>query len=191
MRKRAEAAEKTRQRLVEAAVRLHGTVGPRATTMSDVAEAAGVTRATLYRHFGDEDALLAACSAHWSARQRAPEPATWTAHPDAAVRLRLAIGDVYRYFAEGAAMLRRVAADVDALPEWLRRRSDDEASRLRDACLSALDIPPGRKGPVAALVGHVLDFSTWDSLITRHALPPDRAVELMARLVEYELGKDS
>ena len=54
MRKRAEQVDQTHQRIVEAAVHLHGTVGPAATTIAGIAEQAGVTRLTVYRHFPDE-----------------------------------------------------------------------------------------------------------------------------------------
>jgi transcriptional regulator with XRE-family HTH domain len=39
--------ERTRARITQAAIDLHGSIGPAATTMSAVAERAGVTRATL------------------------------------------------------------------------------------------------------------------------------------------------
>jgi hypothetical protein len=44
MRKRAEDVAATRRRIVEAAVHLHGTIGPAATTISALADQAGVTR---------------------------------------------------------------------------------------------------------------------------------------------------
>ena len=72
MRKRADDVAATRQRIVEAAVRLHGTIGPAATTISALAEEAGVTRLTVYRHFPDDLALFTACSAHWAAGQICP-----------------------------------------------------------------------------------------------------------------------
>ena len=75
MARRADNVTGTRQRIVEATVALHGTVGPAATTVSAIAEAAGVTRLTVYRHFPDEDALFAACTAHWAAGQVLPDPA--------------------------------------------------------------------------------------------------------------------
>ena len=53
MRRRAETTDDTRRRIVEATVALHGTVGPAATTVLGIAERAGVTRATVYRHFPD------------------------------------------------------------------------------------------------------------------------------------------
>jgi AcrR family transcriptional regulator len=64
MKRRAELEQQTRARITEAAVELHGDVGPSRTSMSAVAERAGVRRSTLYRHFPDEAALFAACSAH-------------------------------------------------------------------------------------------------------------------------------
>ena len=83
LRKRADAMEATRLRITEAAVDLHGTIGPARTTISAIAERAGVRRATVYRHFPDERSLFMGCSGAWraaastSARRppRAPEPA--------------------------------------------------------------------------------------------------------------------
>ena len=62
-RARAEQEEATRRRIVDAAIDLHGTVGPARTTISAIAERAGVRRATVYRHFPDERALFLSCSA--------------------------------------------------------------------------------------------------------------------------------
>ena len=60
LKKRAEQMGETRQRITEAAIELHGSVGPSRTTMSAVAERAGVERRTLYRHFPNEADLFAA-----------------------------------------------------------------------------------------------------------------------------------
>jgi hypothetical protein len=49
MDKRAQDVAATRQEIVEAAVRLHGSLGPAATTVSAVAQEAGVTRLTVYQ----------------------------------------------------------------------------------------------------------------------------------------------
>src|SRR5579884_1746829 len=77
MRRRAERVDDTRRRIVDAAVALHGSAGPSGTTFLAVADRAGVTRATVYRHFPDVDALFAACSTHWLAQQVPPDPSTW------------------------------------------------------------------------------------------------------------------
>src|SRR5918999_188498 len=74
MSRRAEGVAETRQRIVEATVELHGTVGPAASTIAAIAERAGVTRLTVYRHFPDDEALWAACSGHWLSQQDPPDP---------------------------------------------------------------------------------------------------------------------
>src|SRR5215208_5174558 len=80
--------ERTRQRIVEATIELHETVGTARTTISAIAEKAGVQRLTVYRHFPDERALFTACRGHWSATNPPPDPATWTQSADPEERLR-------------------------------------------------------------------------------------------------------
>ena len=67
LRKRADAMAATRERITEAAMDLHGSVGPSRTTITAVAERAGVQRQTVYRHFATDDDLFAACSGHFAA----------------------------------------------------------------------------------------------------------------------------
>ena len=64
-RRRAELEQQTCRRITESTIELHGTLGPSRTTISAVAEHAGVRRSTVYRHFPDEAALFAACTEHW------------------------------------------------------------------------------------------------------------------------------
>jgi AcrR family transcriptional regulator len=93
MRRRAERADQARQRIVEATVAMHGSVGPAATTIAAIAEKAGVTRLTVYRHFPDDDALFGACSTHWIAQQQLPDPGAWSQIGDPAARLRAGLAD--------------------------------------------------------------------------------------------------
>ena len=79
MQRRAESQEQTRQRIVESAVALHGTLGPSRTSISAVAAHAGVRRSTLYRHFRDEAALFDACAGHWAAANPPPDLGDWLA----------------------------------------------------------------------------------------------------------------
>jgi AcrR family transcriptional regulator len=69
----------TRQRIVEATVALHGSVGPAATTIAAIADRANVTRLTVYRHFPDETTLFNACSAHWLSQRQPSDPGAWGA----------------------------------------------------------------------------------------------------------------
>src|SRR3982751_245793 len=79
MKRRAQLEEQTRLRITESAMQLHGSVGPARTSMSAVAEHAGVTRSTLYRHFPDEEALFDACSSHWASLNPPPDLGRWAA----------------------------------------------------------------------------------------------------------------
>src|SRR4051812_13594626 len=98
-KRRAEQQAETRRRIVEAMVALHGEVGPARTTISAIAERAGVERLTVYRHFEDETAMFEACSAHFAAEVAPPpDPAAWADMPDPAERLRTALLAFYAYF---------------------------------------------------------------------------------------------
>ena len=72
--KRAEDEQRTRARIVDAAEALHAEVGPARATISAIAERADVTRATVYRHFPDDESLFLACSGQWLSRQCAAGP---------------------------------------------------------------------------------------------------------------------
>src|SRR3954470_14258734 len=91
--KRARAAQEqeTRRRVIEAALALHGTVGPARTTISAIAERAGVRRATVYRHFPDERELFLGCSGAGAERHPEPNPAPWSAMDDPVKRLEAAL----------------------------------------------------------------------------------------------------
>ena len=74
LKRRAERQNETRERIVEAAVDLHTTLGPARTSILAIAERAGVERPTVYRHFPTTESLLTACTAHHWAQQPAPDP---------------------------------------------------------------------------------------------------------------------
>src|ERR1051326_6037138 len=95
MRRRAELEELTRRRITETTVALHEEVGPARTSISAIAERAGVRRSTVYRHFPDEEALFAACSSHWRAANPPPDPSAWAAIEDPAERTRTALAELY------------------------------------------------------------------------------------------------
>ena len=64
MGRRREQLDATRRRIAEAAFELHATVGPAQTSVSAVAERAGVQRHTVYHHFPDLGSLFRACTEH-------------------------------------------------------------------------------------------------------------------------------
>lgn len=119
LRKRAQKQEETRARIVEAVVALHQEAGPLHTTISAVAERAGVERLTVYRHFPDEPSLFAACSSHYMAAHHPPDPASWMAIADPRERTRAALKALYSYYREVAPMFAPVLRDAPRIPALL------------------------------------------------------------------------
>jgi AcrR family transcriptional regulator len=116
LKRRAENQATTRQRIVEAALQLHATVGPARTTVMDIAKGAGVERVTVYRHFPDDLALFSACSAHYRAQNPPPETSSWGAIDDPIERLRVALRALYAYYDQVSPMLQNVLRDAETVP---------------------------------------------------------------------------
>jgi len=184
-RRRAELEEMTRRRITESAVALHGTLGPSRTSMSAVAEHAGVRRSTLYRHFPDELSLFAACTTHWMADNPAPELEHWTAIDDPAERLRAALGELYAYYERTHGMLENIMRDEATMPNvrLTFRGFRDYVDAAVDTLLAGRP-GRGRAGArVRAAVGHTVALPTWRSLVLEQGLDEEQAVELMCRFV--------
>src|SRR5690348_15577396 len=58
-------SEETRLRIFAATRQLIAKKGRRGTTTREIAELAGVNEATIFRHFGNKDALIEACVLHY------------------------------------------------------------------------------------------------------------------------------
>lgn len=182
MAKRADQVDETRRRIVEATVRLHGTIGLRATTVAAVAAEAGVTRLTVYRHFPTEDELFAACSTHWLSEQVLPDPAGWGHIADGEERLRAGLADLYRFYRSGAPMLTNVYADRDVLPGPVQAGLEQRDRNLVEVLMAPLR--PGRNDRLlSAALGHAVSFGTWRSLCVEQGLSDAQAVDLMVALV--------
>ncbi len=185
-RRRAAQEETTRRRIAEAAVDLHGSVGPAKTTVSAVAERAGVQRATVYRHFPDEAALFAACSAHWRAEHPLPDLEAWAAIGEPEERLRAALGELYDWFERGEEMLEKTTRDVAVVPA-LRPAMESSAlwaAAAAETLMRGRRERGARRRGVRAAIGHALSFPTWQSLVRAQGLSRREAVDLMAKLVE-------
>ena len=177
-RKRAVQQDETRLRITEATVDLHGSVGPARTTISAVAERAGVQRATVYRHFPDERALFAACSSHWRAANPRPDPASWADIADARERARRALTELYAYYARTEQMLANLIRDQEM--EVMRPLFSPFWDYL-DAVAASL-APSRATKPTRAALRHAVDFRTWRSLTRDNGLSNRDAVELMVAL---------
>lgn len=183
MSARLEAVDETRQRITEATVRLHERVGPAATTVSAVAEEAGVTRLTVYRHFPDDAALVGACSAHWSARHPAPSVERWEEVADPVARVELALRETYDWWVGAAPMMSKIIRDLDTMPSFVAESlAEEEATRV-----AALAGPFKARGAAArrlrAALAHSLRLSTWQSLCADGGLTHGEAARLMTATV--------
>jgi AcrR family transcriptional regulator len=190
-RRRAELEDETRRRITEAAVELHGSVGPARTTLSAVAERAGVQRATLYRHFPDEEALFGACSAHWRAQHPLPDLAEWAAIGDPDERLRVALGDLYAWYERGEGMLEKTTRDAPLVPA-MGPAVASMGEWFAEALATILRARPergARRRRVEAAIGHAYTFATWRSLVRDQRLSSSQAVDLMCGLVELAAAK--
>jgi AcrR family transcriptional regulator len=186
LRQRAQRQAETRGRIVEAMVALHREVGPARTTISAIAERAGVERLTVYRHFGDETAMFQACSAHFATEVAPPDPAAWTGVTEPAERLRAALLAFYGYYRRGEDMLAHVHRDVPRLPALAAVLAPWAAfvDAARDDLLAGWGAPAegAARARLAAAVGHALRFESWRSLAREEALGDAEAADLMVTL---------
>ena len=184
-RRRAELEAETRRRIAESAVELHGTVGPSRTSLSAVAERAGVRRSTLYRHFPDEAALFGACSAHWLAANPFPDPAGWTAIRDPDRRLAQALDELYAYYRQTEQMLANLLRDEHAVPALAQQLLAFRAylAGSREILMRGRRVRGQARKRMLAATGHALAFPTWRSLTRDQGLDDHQAVELMCGLV--------
>ena len=178
--KRALQRARTRQRIIEATAELHEEVGPAATTISGVAERAGVQRLTVYRHFSEEAALFAACSAYTSARHPPPDPALWSRIETPGERAETALRSLYSYYAGREQALTKVLRDAERLPAL-----DAALAPLRDYLGGVAEglsggwrVEPRADRPFRAAIAHALQFWSWRSLAAQ-GLDPEEAARLM------------
>jgi AcrR family transcriptional regulator len=184
LRARADSMDRTRARIRQAAIELHGSIGPAATTMSAVAERAGVTRATLYRHFPNEQALFTACSTEWRRANPAPNPDQWREIPDPYDRLRTALPQLYSWYRSAEAMRANLLRDLATLPSPIRHGIESYPRAVADVLDSAW---PRRSRLRRAAIAHAVAFETWQSL-AHEGLSDVEAAKLIIGLVSTGAG---
>lgn len=191
MTRRAEQVDATRERITQAAVRLHTTLGPAHTSIARVADEAGVTRLTVYRHFRDADALFEACMGHWAAVNPMPDVAAWPSIEPLAKRARRAFADLYRWYQERHHELYPIYRDWSAMPAAARENAQRQVDALADALLAG-DIPePGRGArTLRGVARHLVSFWTWWSLVVECGLDVDEAVDVASRTLLGVAGDD-
>jgi AcrR family transcriptional regulator len=182
LKRRAERQNETRQRIVEAAVALHTTVGPSRSSIVAIAERAGVERPTVYRHFPTTEALFTACSSHYRRQNPLPDPKPWLQIDDPKARLSRGLGELYAHYAAQEKALWPILRDLEDQPE-LHRFMEVDIEHLHGATDVLMSAWPGRKAAkLRAALGHATDFFAWRSL-RRQGLSNNEAVALMIDFV--------
>ncbi|NWG26854.1 MAG: TetR/AcrR family transcriptional regulator [Pseudorhodoplanes sp.] len=185
LKKRAESQAQTRQRIVEAAVDLHSSVGPAATTFSMVADRAGVQRHTLYAHFPDERSLLLACSGYTAEHHPPPNAELWRGIADNRERLRTGLMAIYGWFERNAPRLGCVLRDAESHPlvrEISAMRIGPHMAAYREVLGARLNARQ------RAMLQLALSFYTWRTLVREGGLTQADAVEAMVQAIDGAAG---
>ncbi len=180
--KRAETAAATRRRILEAALQLTTDVGPRATTIAEIARMAGVERLTVYNHFAGDAELWGAVTAEWLVQHPRPDAAALGSIADPIKRLSTGIDRLYGWYETSEALLRWLERDAAAVP-GLAGPSADTAAYLRSLELALLEGWSATPWSIAALRAG-LGFATWDSLCRGSRLARDEATALVVAWIK-------
>jgi AcrR family transcriptional regulator len=186
MKRRAELEAETRRRITESTIALHQELGPARTTISAIAEHAGVRRSTVYRHFPDEAALFDACSSHWRAANPAPDPEAWASIDDPAQRTETALRALYAFYRSTEEMYVSLLRDepVHTLVQRHLSLFHGYLRTIEDALMAGRSLRGRASRRTRAAIGHAVAFSTWRSFARGQGLDDDDVVALMSLLVE-------
>lgn len=175
---REEQARQTRQRILEAvADMLAGSDGD-GFSMARVAEAAGVSEPTLYRHFANRETLMAAVSVWLHERMRPPRV------PESFSDAAASVLSLFEYFGEHADIVR---ASVVAGPH---REIREHARQAREARIRALveqhapHLDARRVQALYALVRLLVRGETYVALTGEFGLSSDEAGEVTAFAID-------
>lgn len=185
---RAEQVAETRRRLVEAALKLHATIGPARTSLSQVAREAGVSRPTLYAHFPDESALLRACTFHSLASDPPPDPQTWGEVTSARERVRRGLAELYDYFERNESLTANILKDMYTVPAMKELNVpilETAFAQMGDILAAGFeDRTEAARQRRRAATAVALSFGTWQVLVGQQGLTRSQAVDVMAEFIE-------
>jgi AcrR family transcriptional regulator len=189
MSMRAATTQARRSEIVSRAIELFGQQTAAATTMEDIARAAGVSPATVYRHFGDFDSLAHACAETAFNIAEIPTPEIAVApfsHLQSLDEKLMRFIEVDCHCFERARTWLAAERRERHLPAFARTVSREEAA-LR-AIVTGLLEPVGADATTLSVVTALVDFPFWESL-RRDEVPAERIPGLMFGLVSDQLRR--
>lgn len=190
LRKRAAQRDETRRKIVEATMQLHEELGPSDTTVTAIAERAGVERLTVYRHFPDPDGLFQECSSMFLDMVPPPDAARWETLEDPSRATRRALESLYRYFRRTEQMWSSVLRDAERIEALDAAIAEFQAylDEIRDDLHTRWKSSGRAPRSVRGLLGHALHFPTWQSLRAQ-GFGDRRMASLMTEWIEAVAGR--
>lgn len=182
-RQRAVRETETRRRIVDATIGLHEAIGGPATTVTEIARVAGVSRLTVYRHFPDERSLLVACTGTYLAKNPPPDPVAWSTIADPVARLQVALSELYPFYRRNQGLLARADQEMPTNPVLAEGLSGYTAAVAAMAEALSAGWPAVDDLVLRAAVGHAVAFGTWGLLTAHEGLTDAHAVRLMGSMV--------
>lgn len=191
-RKRDEGVQLTRRRIIEATMQLHAEQGIVATNWEDIARRAGVSLATVYRHFPSLDELVPACGALAEDFIRPPLPelaeATFDGLDELDERLRRLVDELCTYYERGGDALllaRREGHLVEALAAWARK-----LDRTVETFVRAAVRPANLDERTVKVIAALASFPVWQSLVDT-GLPPSEVQGVIRDLLSNCVGRSA
>jgi AcrR family transcriptional regulator len=184
MTKRAATVARTRQRIVDATLELHGEQGIAATSWDDIAARAGVGVGTVYRHFRSLDELIPACGDVAMQNVALPDPATLPARfahaTEPAERIEQLVHEAFAIDERAAPELRAIRREADVHPRVAddRDQLDAALSALIDTALEPFDATHEDRAVARALI----DLNTWEALRDQ-GLEPAESIAAVADML--------
>lgn len=179
--RRAESAEETRRRIVEATFQLHSERGIADTSMTDIAGRAGVSVGTVYHHFPSYAEAIVACGAYTLEHAPAPTAAIFEGASSRRERLARLAHALFRHY-ERVPALESVRRDRHLTPE-LGAFAREEARNRRQLAREAAGA-----GADAELVAALVDIDVYRSL-RREGFKTAEAADRVAALLELNIRK--
>jgi AcrR family transcriptional regulator len=183
-----------RDRILEAASQVYAETGYRGATTRRIAQAAGVSEITLFRHFGSKDALIKEALGMASCASLTTLPAT-PADPER--ELREWCRTRFEHLHASRALIRKVMGEIEEHPEITRVAKScpstsvlelrEYVSRLRERGLADPDAPAG--AATAMLIGALFADAVGRDIMTEiYDYDIDEAIAGYVRLFLRAIG---
>jgi AcrR family transcriptional regulator len=187
--KRAQLAEATRGRILDAIVQLHAERGIASTTATDVAARADVAVATVSRYFPSVEEMVKACGAHLRMMVPLPTAAMFDGAGELEPRVRILVERWYAFYEGMAPWLRHAYADAERVPALgasLSRTHQHHEEIVRLA-LAPFDLPARVVGVTIALTS----AAYWRSIADTGLRSADAAAVTTEMLLGWIRGPQS